>query len=250
MHIIQQKLLSLAEKKNLADFTLRKIGELVGEVGSPQKIKHHLDQLIGKGLLAVSADGHEIKKTKQGLAKDSKIVSLPILGSANCGQPLIFADENIEGYLKVSVSLLGSNSKNKFKDLFVLKAVGNSMNRASINGKNNIEDGDFVIVDKNADNPRNGEYVVSAIEGAANIKKFYFDLNNQQVILLSESNQDFPPIYIHKNDYADYLICGQVVGVMKKPDELALMRDASALDILDCLGPISKDEVNYYENLC
>lgn len=248
MHIIQQKLLNLAENHNLADLTLRKIGELIGETGSPQKIRHHLDQLIGKGLLAMSPDGQKIKKIKQGVDKNSKIVSLPIRGSANCGQALLFADDYIEGYLKVSLSLLGSSLANKIKDLFVLRAVGNSMNRAAINGKN-IEDGDFVIVDKNVANPQSGEYVVSAIEGAANIKKFYLDAKNHQIILLSESSQDFPPTYIHTKDYTDYLVCGRVVGVMKKPDELELMRSASAQDILSDLGPISKEEVNYYENL-
>jgi len=160
----------------------------------------------------------------------------------------MFADDVIEGYLKISLSLLGKGLMNKIKDLFVLRAVGNSMNRASINGKN-IENGDFVIVDKNVGNPRSGEYVVSAIEGAANIKKFYLDSNNHQVILLSESNQDFPPIYIHTSDYTNYLVCGRVVGVMKKPDELELMRNASAQDILNSLGSISKEEVDYYEKL-
>ncbi len=248
MHIIQQKLLNLAENSNLADLTLRKIGEIIGEGGSPQKIRHHMDQLIGKGLLVMSPDGQKIKKVKQGVDEKSNIVSLPIRGSANCGQPLMFADDIIEGYLKISLNLLGKGLMNKIKDLFVLKAVGNSMNRASINGKN-IEDGDFVIVDKNVDNPRSGEYVVSAIEGAANIKKFYLDSNNDQVILLSESNQDFPPIYIHMSDCIDYLVCGRVVGVMKKPNELELMRSASAQDILNDLGKISKEEVDYYENL-
>lgn len=248
MHIIQQKLLNLAENNNLADLTLRKMGELIQESGSPQKIKHHLNQLISNGLLVVSADSQEIKKIKHGVDESSKIVSLPIRGSANCGQALLFADDYIEGYLKVSLGLLNNNLINKIKDLFVLRAVGNSMNRAAVNGKN-IEDGDFVIVDKNADNPRSGEYVVSAIEGAANIKKFYLDHKNHQIMLLSESNQDFPPIYIHEKDYSNYLVCGRVVGVMKKPDELSLMRDASAQDILNDLGPISKEEVDYYSNL-
>ena len=248
MHLIQQKILNLAQNNNLAGLSLRKIGELTNEPGSPQKIKYHLNQLISNGLLVISADGQEIKKIKQGVDENSKIVSLPIRGSANCGQAMLFADDYIEGYLKISLGLLSDNLINKIKDLFVLKAVGNSMNRAAVDGKN-IEDGDFVIIDKNVDNPRSGEYVISAIEGAANIKKFYLDHKNHQIMLLSESNQDFPPIYIHEKDYSDYLVCGRVVGVMKKPDELELMRNVSAQDILKDLGPISKEEVAYYENL-
>lgn len=249
MHLIQQKIVNLAQNNNLADLTLRKIGEMIGEPGSPQKIKHHLNQLISKGLLRVSSDGKEIKKIEQGVDKTSKMVSLPIRGSANCGQPLLFADDVIEGYLKVSINTLGNNLINKIKDLFVLKAVGNSMNRAEVNGKNNIEDGDFVIIDKNIGNLHNGDYVVSAIDGGANIKKIYVDKPGNQIILASESNQDFPPIYIHQDDYSDYLVCGRVVGVMKKPDEMALMRDVSAQDILSNLGKISKEEVDYYKSL-
>lgn len=248
MHNIQQKILNLAENHNLADFTLRKIGELVNEPGSPQKIKHHLDQLIGKGLLVVSADGKEMKKIRQGLDDSSQLVSLPILGSANCGQALCFADDKIEGYLKISSSLLSDKLINKIKDLFVLKAVGNSMNRASVDGKN-IENGDYVIIDKNAVSPKSGDYVISNIDGTANIKRFYADRDNNQLVLISESSQDFPPIYIHESDFINYMVCGRVVGVMKRPDELALMRQASAHDILRDLGPISKEEVDYYKNL-
>ncbi|MFA5020903.1 MAG: S24 family peptidase [Patescibacteria group bacterium] len=248
MHIIQQKLLNLAENNNLADLTLRKMGELIQEPGSPQKIKHHYNQLISKGILVMSANGQTVRKVKRGLDDKSKIVSLPIHGSVNCGQALLFADNNIEGYLKVSLNLLNSNLANKIQDLFVLKAVGNSMNRASINGRN-IEDGDFVIIDHRVGNPKGGEYVVSVIEGAANIKKFYPDIRNHQIMLLSESNQDYPPIYIHLDDYSEYLVCGRVVDVMKKPDELELMRNASAQDILSYLGPISREEVDYYKNL-
>jgi len=246
MHIIQEKLISLADNYNLSDLTLRKIGELVSEPNSPQKIKHHINQLIGRGLLVVSPDGKKIKKAKSGLNK-SGLVSLPILGSANCGQALIFADEKIEGYLKLSRSLLKNDLISKIKEIFVLKAVGNSMNRATIDNKN-IEDGDFVIIKKES-SIKSGDYVVSVIDEVANIKKLYIDKNNNQIILLSESSQDFPPIYISEKDQAGYLICGKVVDVMKKPDEITLMRDASSSDILKNLGNISEEEVEYYENL-
>jgi SOS-response transcriptional repressor LexA len=246
MHIIQERLINLADNYNLSDLTLRRIGELVHEPNSPQKIKHHINQLIGKGLLIVTPDGKTTKKAKGGLSK-SGLLSLPILGSANCGQALIFADEKIEGYLKLSYNLLKSDLIDKVKELFVLKAVGNSMNRAMINNKN-IEDGDFVIINKGPV-AKNGDYVVSIIDGVANIKKFYIDKPNNQIVLLSESSQDFPPIYISKKDQDSYLICGRIVDVMKKPDEMALMRDASLIDILNNLGDISKEEVKYYKNL-
>lgn len=248
MHIIQQKLLNLAKESNLAGLTLRKIGELISEPGSPQKIKHHLDKLMEKGLLIMSGDGKILKPASGGIDKKSKIVSLPIVGSANCGEALIFADQKVEGYLKISLKILGEKFRSKLKDLFVLRAVGDSMNRASVNEKT-IEDGDYVIAEKIVGQPSNGEYVVSIIDGLANIKKIIIDEKNKQIILKSESNLDLPPIYIHADDYSNYLVCGKVIDVMKKPDELAFMRDASARDILKNLGPISKKEVDYYESL-
>lgn len=248
MHIIQQKILNLAKEQNLAGLTLRKIGEMVGETGSPQKIKHHLDKLIEKGMLFSSADGKELKAFTGGIDSRSNLISLPIFGSANCGEALNFAEQNIEGYLKISLKILGEEFKNKISDLFILRAVGQSMNRASIKEKN-IEEGDFVIVDKTKTNLVNGDYIVSAIDGMANVKKFIDDRKNNQIILMSESSLNLPPIYIHKDDYSNYLICGKVVDVIKKPDEFLSMRDVSAGDVLKNLGPISKEEVEYYENL-
>lgn len=226
LHIIQQKLLILAKEQNLAALTLRKTGELIGEPNSPQKIKHHLDKLIEKGLLLRSADEKTLTLAGGGLDEKSKLISLPIVGSANCGKAAVCAEQKAEGYLKISLKILGNELKNKINSLFVLRAVGNSMNRANIQGKS-IEDGDFVIVEKNQDMPANGDYVVSTIDGLANIKKFIFDKQNKQIILVSESSLDLPPIYIHEDDFLDYLVCGKVANVIKKPDELLSTMDLS-----------------------
>jgi repressor LexA len=248
MHVIQQKLLELAKTQNLADLTLRKTGALIGESGSPQKIKHHLDKLIEKGLLLVGADGKILKPTNNGFDKKTKLISLPIVGSANCGPATVCADQKVEGYLKISLGVLGNHLKNKVNNLFVLRATGNSMNRASVNGKN-IEAGDFVIVEKEFGTPNNGDYVVSTIEGLANIKKFIFDQQNKQIILISESSFDLPPIYISKEDYSGYFISGKVVGVIKKPDEEKMWQVASCIDMEKFLPPLSKEEHDYYSNL-
>jgi len=232
---------------NIGNLTLRDIAERIDENGSPQKIKHHLDQLAKKGLIIIDKKNGKIEKVKSGLAKNSNLVSLPIMGSANCGVAVCFAENHIEGYLKVSHTVLG-DLLDKVKNLFVLRAIGSSMNRAVIS-ENTIEDGDFVIVNKEQSPPKDGDYVVSIIDGVANIKKIFLDNKNQQIILVSESNQDLPPIYIHQNDLDNYLIAGKVVKVMKQPDELATFRDASARDTLKALGPMSKEEHDYYMNL-
>ncbi len=136
-------------------------------------------------------------------------ISVPIYGTANCGPRTIYASQNLEGYLKVSKKLLTKRDK-----IFALRAEGNSLNKANINGKN-IEDGDFVIIDSQATNPKNGDYIVSIIEEMANIKKYIWDAKNSQIILGSESTQNYNPIYVHEDD--NIIINGKVIDVIKKP---------------------------------
>lgn len=247
MHKIQEKILLLMNKENLSGLTLRKIGQKIGEPNSPQKVKHHLAQLAKNGFVMIDRENDLIRRVDNNCLRESNLLTIPIFGSANCGEALSFAQNSIEGHLTISRTLLGSDLVNRIDDLFVLKAVGNSMNRASIENVS-IEDGDYVIVDKKYNSPKSGDYVLSVVGGVANIKKFFVDNKNKQLILLSESSQDLPPIYIHKDDITDYIINGKVVKVFKKPDELVALRDASADDILSNV-PITKDEYDYYDNL-
>ena len=215
MHKIQQELLRVAQEKNLGQYTLREIGSFIGET-SPQKVKHHLLQLESKGLIRIDKSKGLIKKNAQEWQKSSmhnKLLSIPILGSASAGPALMFAETNVEGYLKISSSLLSSPVRKEHR-LFAIKVVGPSMNRAEINGKR-IENGDYVIVDINEKTPKNGDIVLSIIDGMANIKKFYFDKEYNQVVLMSQSTKDFPHIYIHPED--DFMINGKVVQVIKTP---------------------------------
>lgn len=205
MHKIQEKLLNIIARKNLSGMTLRKIGNLMGEK-SAQKIKHHLIQLSKKGFIVYNPAKREIRKAQE--VSREGFVSLPIVGATNCGPATIFADENIAGFLKVSKRLAPRGGK-----LFVLRAEGDSMNEASINGKS-IEDGDFIIVDSEQKSPEAGQYVVSIIDEVANIKKFVPDRKNKRIILQSESSKEYLPIFIHEDD--KYEVSGRVVGVIKK----------------------------------
>ena len=136
-------------------------------------------------------------------------IRIPILGAANAGPATLFAEENIAGYLKISQSLL--NKKDK---IFALRVEGDSMNRARINGKN-LEEGDFVLIDSEYKNPKNGDYVLSVIDGCANLKKFEKDMRSGEIKLLSESkNSKHKPIYVSSED--DFMINGKIISVVKK----------------------------------
>lgn len=203
MHPLQTKILDLATSRNLALMSYREIGRLIDEE-HPQKVKHHLQQLERAGLLSKSRDGTELRKS----SLDSGIQAIPIRGSANCGPASLLADDNIEGYLRISTRIVAPR-----KGLFALRAVGDSMNRAAVKGKQ-IEDGDFVLVDPLRRSPRTNEIVVSVIDSLANIKKIVIDNANERVVLTSVSTNEYPPILIHPDETA-YYICGTVVDVVK-----------------------------------
>ena len=215
MHITQERILKLAEKQDIGKLKLREIGSKVGEP-HPQKVKHHLQQLIKKGILKLSQWDKSISVVKPGVISDGDFISIPVMGYANCGVASMVADEKFDGMLMVSRSLVKSKNTGS---LFAVKAVGNSLNQADIDGNGkSINDGDYVIIDKSKTTPENNHYVLSIIDGLANIKKLVVDKKNNQFILLSESSQNIPPIYIGQNDFQDYMINGTVVGVMKKPE--------------------------------
>ncbi|HMF73604.1 MAG TPA: S24 family peptidase [Flavitalea sp.] len=211
MHVIQEKLLKLIDEKNIGALTLRAIGKLVGNEQQPQKIKHHLSELEKKGFILVDRKNEKISRVNARPHSKDLFFSIPVLGSANCGPATLYADENIEGYLKISKKIVPWQ-----KGIFALKAQGYSLNRAMINGKN-IEPGDFVIIDSQQTAPRDGEYVLFVIDQMANIKKFRLDRANQRIVLLSESSQPAHPIFIHQDD--DFRINGKVIDVIKKFEE-------------------------------
>ena len=206
MHVLQEKLLKIIDERNIGGFTLRQIGELVGEK-LPQKVKHHLSQLERKGFILINRKNKNISRISNKAKAGDIFISIPIVSTANCGPATIYADQNIEGYLKISKRL----APNK-KSVFALRAEGNSLNKANIGGKN-VESGDFVIVDSENTSPRDGDYIVSIIDGMANIKKYRLDKNNSRIALLSESTQEYSPIFIHESD--DFRISGKVVEVVK-----------------------------------
>ncbi|NCS99031.1 hypothetical protein GW764_02475 [Candidatus Parcubacteria bacterium] len=208
MHIVQEKILSLIDNKNLRGLTLREIGDLIGET-FPQKVKHHIDQLEKKGFIVVDKKNKTIEKKVHSTSLKSGILNIPIVGAANCGPATIFANENIEGYIKISKNLL-----KKCKNIFAIRAQGLSMNKSIING-NTIEDGDYLIIDSSDTSPSNGDVVLSVIDEMANIKKYVWDEANNQIVLVSESTKDIPPIYIHEDD--SFMINGKVIQVIKKP---------------------------------
>ena len=216
MHQTQSSILQLFKGEKSLPLKLRWIGREIGEE-HPQKIKFHLEALEKAGMIRIDRIKKEIyrwglEENVDHGEEEPSLISLPIMWLANCWTPTAFADNTIEWYLKVSRWLLPTRDTSS---LFILKAKGDSMNKANIDGSN-IEDGDFVVVREKHSMPDPGEkYVVSLIDDCANIKRFFYE--KWQITLVSESTKEYNPMFIHENDRHSYHVMGIVIKVIKTP---------------------------------
>jgi repressor LexA len=209
MHKIQQKILELAKTKDVLELGLRPLGRFIG-INSPQQVKHHLNQLLKKGLIKPRSRDNIKQFLEHSATKQPSLTKIPVLGAANCGIATIIAEENVEKYINVSQSLL-----KKSGNIFALVAKGDSLNMADIEG-NKIEENDYIIVDGDQRNPSPGDYILSIIDNCANIKKFA-RTKDGNIALLSESTSKHSPIYLNKND--DFIVNGKVIQVIKAINE-------------------------------
>lgn len=208
---------SYTQKNDIAP-SLEEIAKNFSEfMAHPSAAQYHIDNLQKLGYLektinkARSIEINECKAIKTPFLAEKGLdgVRVPIFGSANTGPATLTAEENVEGYLKVSNKVLGNR-----RHCFALWVEGDSMNKAKISGKN-IETGDLVLVDPTHRNPSSGEYVLSVIDGCANIKRYHRDATSGRISLISESsNSVYKPIYVSSQD--DFLINGKIIDVVKK----------------------------------
>jgi SOS-response transcriptional repressor LexA len=212
MHNKQKQLLALIDSDpNVGSYSLRTIADKIGVPDKPQIVKYHLLQLEKAGMIQMNLEQGVIKPVKRGLVKSTvnTVFSLPVVGSANCGPATIFAEQNIQQYLKVSSSMLPYNKKIST----LLSQTVTSMNLAKVDDKNTIESGDFVLVDSGYKNYKNGDIVVAVIDGMATIKRYKDDKANQRIVLEADSTDKYLPIFIHEGD--DFQLSGKVVGIIK-----------------------------------
>ncbi len=217
MHEYQKRLLALARLENLDDMSYRDVAARIG-CNYPSQVKHHLEQLIKAGYLTRNAVGRLIvmSKTRSG---DARVVMVPILGEADCGEATKYASDEIVHYLTLSPNVLGLTD---MRGLFALKARGNSMDAAQVNGSKPIRDGDYILVRKcGSVEVKDRDYVVSVIQGLANVKRLRIDPLNRRVVLMPESHGAYPPIIIAEEDLESYEIAGRVVDVVRGIDDLA-----------------------------
>lgn len=157
-------------------------------------VSRNLQVMKERGLIEATGGWRGIR-TKKMTKVLADTVRVPIVGSIACGTPML-AEENIESYIPISSSILGTGN------FFALHARGNSMVNA------NIEDGDFVIV-RQQNTAEEGQIIVALIDDEATLKRFYTDRRRRKVRLHPE-NDEMEDMYFDSID-----IQGIVVKVIK-----------------------------------
>ena len=103
----------------------------------------------------------------------SEASTAPVVGTIACGTPIL-AEENIEQYVRLPVSLFGRGN------FFILKAKGESMIDAG------IDDGDYVVI-RQQDTADPGQIVVALLEDEATLKRYYPEPEKKRVRLHPEN---------------------------------------------------------------
>lgn len=173
------------------------------DIKSPRSVFIYLNSLEEKGLITRASKSEGIKLVHD---SDASFVDVPVLGMANAGSPTLVAEQNVEGYIKLSKRLYTS------KKLFAIRISGDSMNLSTIKGKH-INDGDYILVDQGHKDFQNGDKVLVVIDGLATVKT-YRQVEPGVIGLFPESsNSIHQPIYLTPDD--DFIINGKVIDVLK-----------------------------------
>ena len=137
-----------------------------------------------------------------------QMLSIPILGYANAGTPLVDAQENDLWVLPVSKNVVKWDEK----DYFILKVEGTSMNNFEVNGKL-IDNGSYILVNKSETSPNmdnSKEAYLFIVDWAATIKTAKQEWEN--LYLLPKSKDDYhKPIILSSSD--NVVVNGKVVDV-------------------------------------
>lgn len=190
--------------------TVREIQEQSGKLGlklkSLRSFFNYLNELEAKGYIERTSEDRGI--TLKGVTKDS-FLDVPVFGMANAGAATMFADQYIEGYLKVSKKMVRAKA---LSSIFAIQVSGTSMNRARVNGKT-IQNGDFILVDTTWKHYNNGDKVLVVIDGLATVKTFR-TVDGRNIVLLPEStDKKHQPIFLTEDD--NFVINGKVIDVLK-----------------------------------
>ena len=192
----QAKILAYIEKATLQKGyppSVREICEAIG-LKSTSTVHGHLIRLEKKGLLyRDSMKPRAISVPADHQAYRAELVNVPVVGRVTAGTPIL-ATENIEDYIALPQSMLGSGEH------YILSVRGESMIGAG------ILDGDYVVVRKQ-NTAYNGDIVIAMIEDEATVKRYYKENGGFR---LQPENPTMEPIFV-----PELTILGKVVSLYR-----------------------------------
>ena len=180
--------------------SVREICKAVG-LKSTSSVHLYLSRLAEKGYIKKgSLKTRALKVTGQNVSevKDVDMLEIPLVGQVAAGLPIL-AEENIEEYVKLPMSLVKKNTKSE--GTYMLKVKGDSMINVG------IYSGDYIIVSK-CQTAENGQIIVALIDNEATVKTFYKEKDH---IRLQPENDTMEPIIVK-----DVNIIGKVVGLIRR----------------------------------
>lgn len=164
-----------------------------------------LEYLDRKGYIS-KGRGYRSIRLGERITASQLAIPIPILGFANAGRPLAYADEAEMGSVMVSKALV----KGDEKKYFCVRVHGTSMNRFLVRGKP-LADGSVALIDSSyqtVDDP-NAAYLC-VVDGAATLKKV--KVAGDSLYLVPESNDvSHSPLVLSSDDH--FSINGKVVDV-------------------------------------
>lgn len=173
--------------------TMTEISNAIGL--SKGSISKYISYMREKGIVEYDSGTRTIA-TKKGMAEMVEYFRVPLLGEVACGIPS-FAEENIEEYVKLPVSLFGRG------DFFLLRAKGYSMIDAG------IDDGDLILV-RQQNTAEHNQIVIALIEDEATLKRYR--PHPDGTIHLHPENQEMDDIVVYPDEC---IIQGVAVKVLK-----------------------------------
>lgn len=174
------------------------------KLSSSRSVTQYLESLTKKG--TIRRERYKNRGIFLTNKKEKDTVMLPVFASAGCGSPSVIAQRTFDDFVEVASNLIRGKKK---EDLYIIKAVGNSMNMAGIN------DGDYVLVERMTDQGfEMGDAVVAIIDDNAVIKK-YIQSNDLIILQPMSSDGSHRPIILDGN--STYKIFGKVIKTIKMP---------------------------------
>lgn len=190
-------------KQNSFPPSVREICQAVG-LQSPATVHTHLRNMEAAGMIrrdhSKQRSIYVVPIEAAGVSDTVPVNRVPLVGRVAAGIP-ICAAENVEGTFAVPELLTHGPHR---EAIFLLRVEGDSMIQAGIN------DGDYIVVDKDLGYVSGDIVVARTAEETATVKRIYLE---GDTVRLQPENDLYQPIYLPVSEVE---VAGKVIGLMRR----------------------------------